>query len=300
MACGGAPLGAPHPRSGTDRRVTVSAMRRRLAVLTLMLTACAGASGDIDRRITVSVDGIDRAFQLLVPAGTAAPAPLVIVFHGFTSNAEAVREASGFDDVARAHGFAVAYPQGLGVLPGWRATAGQGDEDLRFVEALIAAAADEFDLDEQAVFVAGFSNGGAMAVRVGCELPGLVAGVGAVAAAVAEPACLPHQPMPLLVFHGTGDRIVPYEGVPGVMAPVEGWVGRWAASAGCESAATRTVAADVAETTWTGCGAPLGLYTIDGGGHGWPGPTPDPWWGSTTDAIDASDLLARFFASIRG
>ena len=44
-------------------------------------------------------------------------------------------------------------------------------------------------------------------------------------------------------------------------------------------------------------GAEVELYTIDGGGHTWPGsPIDVPRLGANTDQIDATDLILDFFA----
>ena len=42
----------------------------------------------------------------------SAPAPLIIVLHGFTGSGRAMQRKTGFDALARAHGFSVAYPSG--------------------------------------------------------------------------------------------------------------------------------------------------------------------------------------------
>jgi polyhydroxybutyrate depolymerase len=48
---------------------------------------------------------------------------------------------------------------------------------------------------------------------------------------------------------------------------------------------------------YTNCnqGAEVILYTIEGGGHTWPGGVPIPIVGKTTEAIDATEEMWRFF-----
>ena len=59
------------------------------------------------------------------------------------------------------------------------------------------------------------------------------------------------------------------------------------------------VAADVTRTEYTKCAgnATVVLYTIEGGGHTWPGGGPLPEWfvGPTTHSIDASSVMWEFF-----
>ena len=47
-----------------------------------------------------------------------------------------------------------------------------------------------------------------------------------------------------------------------------------------------------------GQGADVDFYTIDGGGHSWPGGEPLPEWiaGSTTPDLDATRLMWDFFS----
>lgn len=267
--------------------------RLALLLVVLALPACSEAGVEREVRLAVTVDGAPRSAILIVPGDVPAPAPLVLVLHGFTSNGRAVRETSEFDRVARDRGFLVVYPQASGFVPAWKADPLQGDTDVRFLEGVIAAAAAEHPVG--AVFVVGFSNGGGMALRMGCERPDLVAAVAVVSAAIRVP-CTPRVPVPLLAFHGTGDRIVPYAGAPGIAA-VEDWVGVWTSGNGCRSRIDAQTAPGVTVHRGTECAAPVGLYEIDGGGHGWPGSSHDPWWGSSTDVIDASALIGEFFAA---
>ncbi len=50
---------------------------------------------------------------------------------------------------------------------------------------------------------------------------------------------------------------------------------------------------------YSGCaqGADVDFYTIDGGGHSWPGGEPMPEWGvgHTTQDIDATRVMWEFF-----
>ena len=135
--------------------------------------------------------------------------------------------------------------------------------------------------------------------------------VGLVAAAQSLPAdwCQATRPVPAIAFHGTADPMVPYAGGPlgdplnpvkPIFPPVRQWVGAWAARNGCGSEAGESaVAAGVARTVFPDCdaGADVVLYTVDGGGHSWPGGRPPPAWrvGPTSDAIDATRAMWDFF-----
>ena len=109
--------------------------------------------------------------------------------------------------------------------------------------------------------------------------------------------CDPVRPVPIVAFHGTADRIVPYAGFRPLGLPaVEDWTAEWAERNGCGPApAPERIAADVERTAWTGCDAAVVLYTVEGGRHGWPGSERALAVLDSTDSIDASEIIWEFF-----
>jgi polyhydroxybutyrate depolymerase len=154
--------------------------------------------------------------------------------------------------------------------------------------------------------VNGLSNGGGMTYILACELAGHVAAVGFVSGGYFEPegGCRPSRPMPVIAFHGNADELVPYEGgrlfvAPLPFAPVRSWVDGWVARDGCAPGTTEAVSPHVTRQAYTRCagGSEVVFYTIDGGGHTWPGGEDLPAFiaGHTTHEIDASRLMWAFF-----
>jgi polyhydroxybutyrate depolymerase len=239
-----------------------------------------------------------RRFRLHVPESLQAPAPLVLVFHGFTRTPEDVEELSGMTPIAEREGFVVAYPAALGFLPAWEVDeATRGGADVQFVRDLVAAVSAAIDVDPDRVFATGMSNGGGMAGRLGCDAPDLVAAVAPVAAAHTVDGCDPDRPVPVVAFHGTADLIVPYRGfdVLGV-PPIERWAAEWAERNGCEQdPLVERITSDVERRTWVDCDADVVLHTVYGGGHGWPGSERAARQGDSATSIDASDLIWEFF-----
>lgn len=266
-------------------------LRRWIVSAILVVSACAPAP-DALRTIAIDVDGMRREFDLIVPTTATTGSPLVIVLHGLTGTSTEIRRLSGFDTIGRERGFVVAFPQALGFIPTWRANPAFGDADVRFLEALVEEVAAMTPVS--AVFVIGFSNGGGMAARMGCERPDLVAGIGTVAGAFEEPPCLPDRPVPLLAFHGTADPIVPFDGVPGSLPAIPAWSAAWAESAECAGPVDLPPVDDIALTTWEGCTAPVTLVTVGDGGHAWPG-SGRPM---ATDAISATEWFADFVETV--
>jgi polyhydroxybutyrate depolymerase len=245
-------------------------------------------------------DGVLRSFVVHVPASVPTPSPLVLVFHGFTSSPDRVEELSGMTRVADAEGFIVAYPAALGYLPAWTVDdERQGDRDVGFARDLVAAVAGAVDIDADRVYAAGMSNGGGMAGRLACDAADLIAAVGPVAGAHSVTTCDPVRPVPVVAFHGTADRIVPYDGFDLLGLPsVEEWAAGWAARDGCSGVPeVSTVTDDVERRTWTGCAADVVLYTVDGGRHGWPGSDRAIAALDSTTSISASEIIWEFFAA---
>jgi polyhydroxybutyrate depolymerase len=60
----------------------------------------------------IRVDGLTREFFLRKPANLQPGAPLVMVLHGYTSNALEIKYYSKFDELIDSNGFVAVYPQG--------------------------------------------------------------------------------------------------------------------------------------------------------------------------------------------
>lgn len=299
----------------------MSAPTRRRAVLgsvvTLLLFPLTIAAFDAavyhvryrDTNTTISA-GVRRGYVLHVPPSYdgATPTALVISLHGAGGWGAAQRETSQWDRVADAEGFIVAYPSAVsGSGPRIWHEGDDGGKDIAFIAELIDTLEADYAIDPDRVYVNGLSNGGGMSFALSCTLYDRIAAVGLVAAAELEPWswCRDQRPMPVITVHGTADSLVPYLGgttwiYRGVFPNVPKWVARWAERNGCSPVPVDSaIAADVMRRRYAGCvhGADVELYTIEGGGHTWPGGTPLPQWfvGRTATSIDASRVMWEFF-----
>jgi polyhydroxybutyrate depolymerase len=80
--------------------------------------------------------------------------------------------------------------------------------------------------------------------------------------------------------------------------PIEAWIAGWAARNGCDLTPQGIPATgDASGIRYTGCqdDAEVVLYTIDGGGHTWPGGNAIPLVGKTSQDINASATMWEFF-----
>jgi polyhydroxybutyrate depolymerase len=258
--------------------------------------------------------GQQRQYLLYVPKSydPAKPTPLVISLHAAAGWPAQQRNLSRWNPLADEQGFLVVYPSGSDVPKIWHVGRGAGlMRDVRFIAALIDTLEAAYNIDPTRIYANGISNGGAMAFVLSCTLSDRIAAVGLVAPAQTLPAswCTDRRPVPLIAFHGAADPIVPYRGGPAgdpfnpvkdTFPAVQDWVASWARRNRCGAKPSDSfVAADVTRREYPRCAdhAAVVLYTIQGGGHSWPGgkPLPEWWVGPTSKSVDATRQMWAFF-----
>jgi polyhydroxybutyrate depolymerase len=254
--------------------------------------------------------GEQRRYLLYVPDSydPSTPAPLVISMHGFAEWPAHQQQISHWNDLADEYGFLMVYPMGTSFPLRWRANGDTGlMQDVTFISDLIDHLEGEYNVDPARIYANGLSNGGGMSFALSCKLSGRIAAIGSVAGAYLLPwdACTPSRPVPAIVFHGNADPIVPFAGGPSrsfdIPFPrIDDWVQTLVERNGCSSEPQAlTGEGDASGMRYTGCDqdADVIYYTIDGGGHTWPGGDPLPEWitGATSDDIDATRLMWEFF-----
>ena len=254
---------------------------------------------------TLAVGGRERVAKVHVPAIVKADveAPLVLNFHGFTSNASQQALLSGMSAKADKEGFVVVYPEGL--QSSWNAGACCGSsmndsiDDVGFVSALLDEAEKRLCVDKRRIFVTGMSNGAFLLHKLGCTLADRIAAIAPVAGVVATPTCTPSRPVPVFHTHGTLDALVPFfgdaiKGFPSARNSADAWALR----NGCSLTPTEVFRNfDARCETYPGCkaGGDVTLCIIEGGGHTWPGGLPVPAFGHTSYSMNVTDKMWEFF-----
>jgi poly(3-hydroxybutyrate) depolymerase len=253
----------------------------------------ATSEGTHKQKLDVGTVG-HREFLLHVPAkmadGTwkdgkpADPPALVLALHGGLANMSKMEDLTGFDKLSDDHGFLVAYPDG--VMTTWNAgdccgAAKIGNvDDVGFLTKLIDKLTRAGLADPKRVYVTGFSNGAGMAYRMACEEPGKVAGIGVVEGALVTK-CDPGRPVSAMIFHGTSDRNVPFNGGGDrdfndkrPFPPVSEAVDFWRKVAGLPEPREQVKAlsgdTECGSTGKGERGVAVTFCKIDGGTHRWP------------------------------
>ncbi len=171
-------------------------------------------------KMSISVGGAARTMELVEPSIPRPGAPLLVALHGRTQNALVMRRFSGgtLDALAERIGSPLVY------LNGYRRAWNDGRRTLvsaaqkRNMDdvGLVRAVVERFDRPTIAI---GYSNGGQLVHRVLREAHGLLAGAVVIAAGLPADddytlAGAAPDNVPVLLFHGTADPVVPYEGGP--------------------------------------------------------------------------------------
>ena len=293
-------------------------MRFSASLLCLCLLIAPVAAG----ADTIVSGGITRKYEIFRPSGQRGPAPAVILLHGGGGTGAQLERFTDFDRVAAAGGIAAIYPQGLG--HNWndhRGLGGQSNaDDRKFLLDLIDTLAARGVVDPTHVYVAGISNGGLMALDMACNYADRFAGIGVVAASLPRDyRCEPSRPLPIIFFHGTEDRFIPFGGgrIAGQFGTQRGnvisavdTVAFFARSSGCRTRDSRTLpdpqppdGTHVTIFSYGDCrpGGAVESVIIEGGGHSWPGARQgfvlDHLLGPSSRAVDASAELWRFFVA---
>lgn len=255
---------------------------------------------------------LTREYILHVPFNYNADVnyPLVIVYHGFGDCAafwaDAMENFYGFNDLADEEGFLVAYPQAayrpakedVYWEPGNSAGENIYENDVYFTQEMINHIAQDYSINLDEVYAAGYSNGGMIAHSVGCSRGDLVAGVGIMSGAMLDGAesCDDTFPVPVIIFHGVGDYVLPYYGDEWY-GPVSETVDLWLNHNQIPANSLNTYelnGGDVTHDQYAGGyqGACLSFYTIhsefgEPGGH--------VWFSQDIEGVSPNKILWDFF-----
>ncbi|APW59434.1 alpha/beta hydrolase family esterase [Paludisphaera borealis] len=286
-----------------------------LALALAAFTTTKLPAGDHQRSLTS--EGLPRAYWVHIPPGYDAskPTPVVLILHSALMNGPSMAKFCGMNDKADQAGFIAVYPNGAGptsLFKYWDAggVKFRDSDDVGFIAKVLDDLESVVHVDRKRVFAAGMSNGGMMCYRLAAELSNRIAAIASVAGSMAINDCHPKRPVPVLHFHGTKDGVVLYNG-PDERTPsnikflsVDDTVRAWARLDGCPPTPSIDVLPHLKDQIpirraiyGPGTdGAEVVLYSVQGGGHTWPGRDPEMFFlGKSTKDVSANDLIWEFF-----
>jgi polyhydroxybutyrate depolymerase len=240
-----------------------------------------------------------RLFDLHIPPSYRPdkPIPLLLVLHGGGQEVSDMVALTGLSIKADEVGFVVAYPQAS--LLRWDPRPEKdGGSDVIFIRILLVFLRRHLNIDPARIYATGFSSGGSMVHRLGCDLSDQIAAIAPVSGAYwPDAACEPSRPVSMVAFHGTADTYIGYQDEA---QDVPRWAADWAARNNCDPVSTQDFQqGDVRGETWGHCesGAKVTLYTIEGGRHIWPGSDRAHQFFPEVKDVSANDLIWAFFAA---
>ena len=253
-------------------------------------------------------DGVLREYRLFLPTNYQdyESLPLVFNLHGFGSNALEQDIYSGMNNVADTAKFFVCTPQGYenSWNVGW--LIGSTKDDVDFIRNLMDTISAQYNVDSEAIFSTGMSNGGFMSYKLACDLNDRVRAIASVAGGMEEgesQSCSPESSIPVMQIHGTADDVVLYNGTSLVNIPIEDMVNQWIGYNECSLEADTLDVPDLDPNDGTtserieynDCNGEsrVVFYKVTGGGHTWPGAPINI--GVTSHDFDASVEIWRFF-----
>jgi polyhydroxybutyrate depolymerase len=244
---------------------------------------------------TITYNGLGRSYLLFVPRNYKPEqnAPLILMLHGGGGNAKhTVNTMTPMNSYADEKNVIVAYPNGTGPFNNFLLTWNSGNccgsamekklDDVGFIRAVVNDIKRQYNIDDKRIFAAGFSNGGMMSYRLGCELSDIFSGIGSVAGAL-NITCNPSQPVSVIIIHGTADMHVLYDGGQGpkqydmrhprVDKPVSHAVDFWTRHNNCPPSPQHSESGNIRKEVYGTCSAGTGVtvFTVKDGTHAWPG-----------------------------
>jgi poly(3-hydroxybutyrate) depolymerase len=152
-----------------------------------------------------------RSFVLLVPPHVAHPAPMMVMLGGIGWSGTFTMNSARVGSAAAAAGGLVAFPDPVrGVWNAGQCCWGATTDDVGFFHRIHDRVAKVFPLDPKRQVVAGFSNGGMMAYRAGCDDP-LWSAIGVLGATLTE-RCTASHPFSITNVNGMEDTSVAWNG----------------------------------------------------------------------------------------
>lgn len=260
---------------------------------------------------SVRIGGTKRSFRLHVPKKlpAAEKLPLIVVLHGAIGTGWTGEWDSRMSEQSEKDKFIVAYPNGYtrtwnaggccGLARRWEI------DDVAFVRAMIEKIKTELPVDSDRVFVTGISNGGMMTFRIGRELSDIVAAIAPIQGCMYPSKADMDSPISVVMFHGTKDSIIRYDGGTGskfgykvTSQSVADTIKYWVTHNGCKQEPLTETKGNIVKDLYTGGknGTEVCLYTLKGGGHYWPGGRRCTIFGDKpTKEFSATEAMVKFF-----
>jgi len=270
-----------------------------------------------DHHVKMIVDGVERDVLIHLPPSYDGKKkmPEWIFLHSLFSDNHEMPEWTSMTKKADEVGAVVIYPNARGWLPEWSPIhlrewvlnnqPTNRTDDLNFIKTIMDVTQQQMSVDENQLYVVGYSNGGILAHEVAARLPHRVAAAAIVSSTQCGNLQRPATPVSVLMMNGIRDPLIPPDR-PSIPASLhfdsihttEANNAFWRSAIGATASPTVEDQPGIRRTAYTNpnTGHEVVQYML-GSGHCWPG-APYATYGPPA-TINAPDLIADFFARHR-
>jgi polyhydroxybutyrate depolymerase len=171
---------------------------------------------------TFTVTGKEpRTYYLNVPSNYSKirPMPLILAFHGRTSDARQFLLDTSIGEFVNDMGFVLATISGsIHEFSSWNAgtcctpAIDFNEDDVQLSSLIIDSISNSYSIDPNQIWTTGFSNGGMLSYHLACDLSDKISGVAIVGGALMDDTCNPIKPVSILHIHGDLDDTIPFTG----------------------------------------------------------------------------------------
>jgi polyhydroxybutyrate depolymerase len=179
----------------------------------------------------IIVDGLLRSYQIHIPEGynNDASVPIMFILHGITGSAQQVKLMSKMNEKSDEEEFIVVYPNGhinkqffrtIFSPFVWNEWVVHDDvDDANFLHILIEKLQIDYNINSSRIYLCGISGGASMTYKFGALYSDDVASIASIAGTIGvtmngETYSIPEPigSLPVMIFHGTEDNLVPFDG----------------------------------------------------------------------------------------
>jgi poly(3-hydroxybutyrate) depolymerase len=148
--------------------------------------------------------------DVIIREGVGTNCPLVIALHGSLGNPTTFQSNIDLESIL-SDNVTICYPASGGTT--WFAGGenGQDNDDILYLSGLIYHLQNNYNVDENKIYILGYSNGGMMAYRAASEIEDTFAGVVGISATITNYAEFEYNKK-LLHIHGMDDATLPIAG----------------------------------------------------------------------------------------
>lgn len=248
-----------------------------------------------------------RVLYVRPVANPSGLAPAIVVLHYAGGDSEEMANLIEIGQLVRDTGVWAVLPNSRGRNWAFDPVADRnGPDDVGLITRVIDNLVAAYPIDARRVYLTGFSSGGFMTQRYVCEHPERIAAAAYVSSTLLDSlrkVCKPSLPTPIIGMHGNRDTKVSYNKKAGLSSAPDTAL-FFANINRCLTPPLRSKLPNIANDgttvlldSYDRCAAPqpVNFYTIDGGGHTWPGNDYQLGFaGRTTQDIEATRVIWDF------